>query len=118
MTNVLINGRNLMSKINYAAHLREAKELISDPKHWAQGAAARDARGEQCPIKSNVAVAFCAYGACEHVGDVTVMNFLDRAALTLCGRANAVALNDAVNTTHELVMQMFDMAIAEAEALA
>ena len=108
-----------MSKINHAIHLREAKELISDPKKWTQLAAARDDRGERCPIKSDRAVAFCAYGACERVGDVhAVIHFLDRAALNLYDRANAVALNDSQFTTHELVMQMFDMAIAEAEALA
>ena len=108
-----------MPKINYAMHLREAKELISDPKNWTQWAAARDDYGDRCSIKSNRAVVFCAYGACERVGDVhAVIHFLDRAALKLFGRADAVALNDSSLTKHETVMEMFDMAIAEAEALA
>ncbi len=106
-----------MPRIDYAMHLREAKKLISDPKNWTQWALARDDHGDRCSAKANKATRFCAYGACERVGDVhAIIHFLDRAALNLYGRADAVALNDSIRTTHELIMQMFDMAIAEAEA--
>lgn len=43
--------------------LEHALQLITDPKHWIQGAFARDVDGYTCGAKSQDACCYCAFGA-------------------------------------------------------
>lgn len=90
--------------------LRQAKALIDTPERWIKGEFQREVSG--------VGQRFCSVGAVIKVTPIEeyddLRNRLDHAAADLASLW-ALELNDAPDTTHDLVMQMFDLAIANAE---
>jgi hypothetical protein len=49
---------------NIIKELIIARDLIKDPKHWTQGAYARDKYDEAVPVNAETATCWCAMGAC------------------------------------------------------
>lgn len=103
--------------------LIEARALIADPKHWTQGAYARDEQGRNVSEHSSRAVCYCSVGAllcavrtdaCYGSGNnyVKARNYLNGAARAL-GSSGIMVLNDS--STHEVVLVAFDVAIKGAE---
>lgn len=98
--------------------LREARELISDPKRWTQGAFARNASGCKTGILHADATCWCTAGALlkvsegfkDEVGQAN--DFLDVAACQISS-LGLVGVNDELG--HSAVLRMFDAAIASAE---
>lgn len=99
--------------------LREARALIEDPARWTQGASARTADGRETFAACPDAVQWCAAGAVRKVSDFPGSANHARANALLGAQARAIghttpAVNDALG--HTAVLQMFDAAIAAAEA--
>ncbi len=99
--------------------LREARELISDPKRWTQGAISRDASGGEIAPSSERAVCWCSLGAIERIAEAG--SYFATSAYYLlylqAEKANGLSVsstNDELG--HEAVLRMFDAAIASAEA--
>jgi len=91
-----------MSVIKY--RLEAARALISDPKHWAKN---EYVESGSC---------YCALGALGMVASGVAANFLweDREALLMAlpvGVGSVVEFNDAVDTTHADIMDLFQRAI-------
>lgn len=102
--------------------LREARELISDPKRWTQNHFARDRRGEFISPIHPEAVCFCAGGALAKVDGTSFHNSeahssaweaLRHASKSLFGNSDPADVNDELG--HAAVLRMFDAAIASAE---
>jgi len=97
--------------------LKQARELISDPSHWTQEAFARNKNGKACACLEEEGVKWCARGAIYKIGEniITVtalpLMFLDRAT---GDEQTATYFNDT--KTHKDVLELFDAAIALAEA--
>lgn len=102
--------------------LQAARAKIEDPKHWTQGALARNAWGAKTYTFTENAVKWCATGAvaaitddCPEATDFELaIVFLKRAVeqFELHWRAaytGPIDFND--NNSHERVLQMFDLAI-------
>lgn len=97
--------------------LLKVRERIADPRHWTQGANARDTRGKAVGARNVAAVAWCVYGAVLKEGldpdlDTTrvTWNALDRAA----GRTGyRFPLNVNDDGTHPEVLIMLDSAVAD-----
>lgn len=91
--------------------LMNAKLLIQEPENWIKGAFARSAKGRKVNIQSPKACRFCAYGAMLHldgsVGAYQLLNELTHEGL--------IAFNDAPDTTHPMIMRLFDKAIRRAK---
>ena len=103
--------------------LTEARDLISDPKRWTQGAYARDAHGRQTYWGDPAAVCWCASGAISKATKLTpaqsAMNrdLVDQAQAELDSAIDhygVFTFNDS--RTHKEVLEMFDRAIAGKEA--
>lgn len=91
-----------------------ARAVIADPKNWTKGSFAKDANGHKRYAIAPEAVCWCALGAVMRVGANDVLfgaacYWLDGAAGTWMG-----GYNDA--HTHAEVLEVFDRAIASAEA--
>jgi len=101
--------------------LRAARELISDPAKWTQGAYARSSKGEELYYGNNPeAVCWCAYGALEKVsGQKTFSEVPGNKQLEeSCPNTNdndlsVPAINDRLG--HAAVLALYDRAIALAE---
>ena len=93
--------------------LRAARELISDPAKWTQGAYARDEKGFQlCTGYDTGATCWCAIGALEHI--YASMSELEAIRyLTLAVSEWPAKVND--HKGHAAVLDMYDRAIALAE---
>jgi len=109
--------------------LIEARNLISDPKNWAQGVEVTDCDGWELPyVWHHTATCFCSIGAIKKASE-TDTDFLDLDfeetpyAKAITAMTNAVqklsgyydtieGFNDAQETEHSDVMVMFDHAIA------
>ena len=117
--------------------LRQAKALIDTPEHWTRGWYAKDNLDHEIHVPTlENACAFCSHGAVIGVTGIesfyqfpqeTVKPFwyLDQAVLALYGSryhsreytdATTVRFNDDPLTTHKMVMVVYDVAIAQAEA--
>lgn len=96
--------------------LRAARARIEDPKNWTQGAYARDAQGRGTRGKAREAVCWCAYGALAASGgnELGSDGFLLESAAEELFDADVVDVNDKQG--HAAVLQVFDAAIAAAEA--
>ena len=95
-----------------------ARELISQPERWTQGAYARDLNGLRVSPGGPNAVCWCAIGAMAKVAGLSSGEMEDsRAAITLelAAESNGVIAewNDA--SDHESVVEAFDRAIAQCE---
>lgn len=108
-----------MINLNTKRLLVEAKALISDEKHWTKGWFAVDAEGVNVSSYSKDACGFCMVGALtrsqrylfgersEEAVFVQANNLLKE-----CSNAYTVAsFNDSPETTHAMVMEVFDKAI-------
>lgn len=96
--------------------LIEARELISDPKRWAQGAPARNARGISVSVVDEKAQSFCSFGAIyrsANMEDWTETLYKAHGFLQdeMCGKI--LDYNDT--HTHEEVLAAFDRAIASCD---
>ena len=97
--------------------LRAARETLSDPTRWTQGAYARSASGRRLWFESPSAVCWCAYGALgKHSGlhpeEGRAADFLRRAADELFD-LYPTEVND--DRGHAAVLSMYDLAIALAD---
>lgn len=100
--------------------LKAARELITDPKRWTQGAFARTIKDGRVSPEHEFAVCFCSFGALYKVQpgewtkaseSVPAHEFINR----FCVATHHVDLahfND--NRTHKEVLELFDKAIEEA----
>lgn len=96
-----------MTKSQY----RAARALIADPAHWVRNWFAITATGSYIHGDDPLAIAWCAYGACEHVTGLRAslsVACLNEAAMEMYN-CRAVEANDTV--THIGVLAMFDRAI-------
>jgi hypothetical protein len=96
--------------------LKAARELISDPSRWTQGAAARNDAGNETNSTSPDATCFCSLGAITKVVGAPgerrrVVKNLLREGLPE-GHSYIAVFNDT--HTHEEVLAVFDRAIAHA----
>lgn len=106
--------------------LKEARELISDPRDWTVGCYAHNDRGDDVEPTDTSACQWCARGALCVAADITVeelefseernspqkaRNLLDRCAEEISGYG-IVHVND--HTDHPTVMKAFDCAISKA----
>lgn len=103
--------------------LKAARELISVPERWTQGAYARDNQGAPCATTSDEATCFCVRGAVRRVSysPFVNINFAARIAaykaLEEAGEDGRLACwQDAPERTHAEVLARFDTAIARLEA--
>lgn len=100
--------------------LKAARELISNPARWTQGAFAKDVIGKQVAFDDPSAVCWCARGAMYVIGD--------RSGLATDGwRALRAAIQGSLDSdlcvssfndshTHAEVLALFDATIARLEA--
>lgn len=97
--------------------LREAKELIADPKRWAQGAFARDSGGAVVAALDPAAVRWCAIGALVAVDRSDGRNQCFAAHNALAGHLHGCSGLQTFNDSHEHaeVLALFDRAIAGTE---
>ena len=91
-----------------------ARERITDPRRWCQGALAKDAFGNRVsPVKHN-AVRWCAAGACDATAGL--MNAQSNAAVNALAcelyDKSLVSYNDRPETTHADILALYDRAIA------
>lgn len=101
--------------------LREARELISDPKRWTTQGYARDSQGEFTSALSVRAVCWCAEGAVLRSASdpekcfvpFDILNEVARRIPKKTSGNQIVAVNDELG--HAAVLRMFDAAIASAE---
>ena len=97
--------------------LKAAQDLIRDPKHWTQGAFARDAHGGPVPLKSVAAVCFCSAGAIEKAaGDApeaeqSARRLLRSSIIDSYPCSSIWHFND--NYTHAQVMAAFTKALEQ-----
>lgn len=99
--------------------LQKARALVE--RGWTKGASARNKHGSMVFINSEKACTFCATGAVgrAHVSvlcaDEHMWEALDRLSLALDfvlgSKGSVVHFNDAMGTTKEDVLLMFDLAI-------
>lgn len=94
--------------------LIEVRKLISKPENWTKHVAARDLDFEKVPSSSPRACRWCIIGA---VYKVVNNDLLARIRITdILGRVlggHVDAWNDADETTHQDVLDLFDKTIAE-----
>ena len=93
--------------------LIRARERISVPERWTQGAVARDINGSDVMTHSKRAVCWCSMGAIKaEAGELQY-----RAALNFLTGIQGECVHEYNDThTHTEVLAMFDKAIEEAEA--
>lgn len=97
--------------------LRAARARIEDPKNFCTGNYATDSKGRTVRPTSRKAARWCAYGALraeEAVIDGPESKLLDTASIDLFDCVSPATVNDKLG--HAAVLQMFDAAIAAAEA--
>jgi hypothetical protein len=93
--------------------LQKARELISDPKRWTQGAFARDGKGRSASIARGVC--FCSIGAIASVAGTNLVRPVPDAILKLAGfrsHAEWARFNDS--HSHSEVLARFDRALEKA----
>jgi hypothetical protein len=101
--------------------LRRAKEKIATPGTWTQEHYAKDENAEDVSPRDEQAICWCGFGALEAVtvGGPGSM-FPENARLALAQASpgnNFVNFNDAPETTHDMVLAVFDKAIAAQESI-
>lgn len=103
--------------------IREAKEIISDPKRHTKYEYARDAAGNSVDNFSTNAVAFCSIGVCRYVAMKRGMapRRLLRALENHVPSGKIVAYNDSPFRKHADIVALFtaaeaDLCVADAAA--
>lgn len=97
--------------------LKRARETISKPERWTQGAYARDARGYPIGVGHSDAVCFCATGAIARGAPDPEARALAQMGVRIGRRPveGLAAWNDAPERTHAEVLAAFDSAIKRLE---
>lgn len=101
--------------------LRAARKLIEKPENWCKGLNAADESGRFVPSVSKDAVRWCIVGALRattglggHAIRSPAAEVLAKAVPDYC--TGPIDFNDALDTTHPMVLDLFDRAIAMEEA--
>ena len=98
--------------------LKAARQLITDPAKWTQGAFARDADGNEVTPNNDLATCYCSFGAIQFVTKKRMMTSADRYLDGLCLSKFGIGLDVLNDThTHAEVLALFDAAIAELEGV-
>ncbi len=100
--------------------LQAARDLLTDPRRWTKGAAARFEDGNTCSAQHPQAHSFCSRGALIRVQPAGgyeayhgAYRFLEKCVRPEVEGAEPVtAWNDYYQTTHAEVLAVFDKAIA------
>ncbi len=94
------------------ADLRALRDLLSDPKRWTKGCAAKDQLGQPCNSRDDKAVAWDLWGGGRRIAHGPSWLDLDKAL----GKENRTyyRFNDHLDTKHKHVMEYIERAI-EAE---
>lgn len=97
--------------------LMDAKALIAKPECWCQRTFANDTFGRKVAWHSPAACRFCAYGAVLSAGQKIPETISCLATQILDAEAGGGILNfnDAPETTHPMVIRLFNKAIRRAE---
>jgi len=103
--------------------LRAARELISVPERWTQGAFARAANGNPIGCLTDNATCFCSSGAIlrgapncyDHIRAAAFDTLEWAMGVRQDSDENIATFNDAEGRTHAEVLERFDRAIARAE---
>lgn len=95
------------------AILRRAREIISDPAKWTQGAFARDSQGSMIPPNHTAACSWCAIGALSRAAfELKAPPGFGAGALDMLGALRP--LNDINDEEgHAAVLDLFDKALEE-----
>ena len=99
--------------------LRAARKLIEKPENWCKGANAATATGEIVTPDHPDAHAMCVQGAVKAIaGDYVFRRSIMFRLISVLpyGFESAVAFNDHPDTTHPMVLDLFDRAIEMEEA--
>lgn len=98
-----------MSTTKPSEKILQAMEIIGDRKRWTKGTFARDSDGVTINPRDSDAVCFCSIGALDKVkSSATVKDYVFTSVpLTTYGFAGVVDFNDAPETKHKDVMNMF-----------
>ncbi len=98
--------------------LRAARARIEDPKNWTKNVLARDTRGREVPADDPRACRWCAYGALIAEGKSITSDegHLLRVASRSAFNIGVPCVNDDDDKGHPAIIQVFDAAIAAAEA--
>ncbi len=104
--------------------LKKAKSLIDSREKWTKGAYARTAEGRTVGAGQPDAACFCSTGAVSRAcfelkrsGYIACVHLLGEEARPFYHMSDIVGYNDDPATTHGMVMEVFDKAIAKAEAI-
>ena len=96
--------------------LMDAKKLIAKPENWTKGTYARSAGNSSIEIFSPRARKFCSIGALfRAVGKFDLCGHHAPRLLRKCLGQSIGAFNDAPETTHPMIMRLFNKAIALAK---
>ena len=98
--------------------LIKAKALIDTPEHWCKGTFAKSAKGREVSTLSALARKFCPWGAILRAAESDPGCFEDEALGILesqTGTNNIALVNDAPETTHPMIMRLFNKAIRAAK---
>src|ERR1700757_269153 len=90
--------------------LREARSLIEKPGTWIQNHFARDVNGEYVDSDDELAVSWCAAGACLRAAHAYGRSILSLLSYLEPG-CDLTTWNDHLERTHEEVLAAFDRAI-------
>ena len=93
--------------------LTKARDLISSPERWTQGASARSASGDVVHVSSPDAVSWCALGAIEKAADYKETWFEEAVKLCDVIPHGIATFNDS--HAHAEVLAAFDKAIEKNE---
>ena len=97
--------------------LVRARQIITPPEAWTQGALARGKNSEPVPVSFNDAVCFCSYGANQRASFELKAGFRICAvaddALRAAAGMGVATFNDSPSRSHAEVLAVFDKAIEE-----
>ena len=113
--------------------LKGARDVLSDPERWTQGALARTASNRPVDVDDHEATCFCLFGAIAHVG-IGLARSSDPTATDIAGsfvaadvvfdairemenytELSVVSWNDNPDRNHAEVVQLLDTAISDLE---
>lgn len=97
--------------------LMDAKALIQKPENWCKRAFARDAYGDSVGVNNSRACRFCPKGALlnRNMGAPPKPYLLAYDILSDSAGRDIVNHNDADETTHPMIMRLFNKAIRRAK---
>lgn len=99
-----------MSTTKPSEKILQAMEIIGSPERWTKCTLARDSDGVAINLRDSDAVCFCSIGALDKVkSSATVKHYVSTSVplTTTYGFAGVIDFNDAPETKHKDVMNMF-----------